>query len=64
MRDRAPTSIIEDGRFCGYGQGREWCVTGLDRNGPILRAAKAARPMIAHLGSVLSPPAAKKPPPF
>ncbi len=25
-------SIIEDGGFAGYGQGVEWCVTGLDRN--------------------------------
>ena len=25
-------SIIEDGGFAGFGQGVEWCVTGLDRN--------------------------------
>ena len=25
-------SIIEDGGFAGFGQGVEWCVSGLDRN--------------------------------
>ena len=25
-------SIIEDGGFASFGQGVEWCVTGLDRN--------------------------------
>ena len=25
-------SIVEDGGFAGFGQGVEWCVTGLDRN--------------------------------
>ncbi len=25
-------SLIEDGGFAGYGQGVEWCVTGLDRD--------------------------------
>jgi len=36
-------SIIEDGGFAGYGQGVDWCVTGLDRNwayGPDCRAAR------------------------
>jgi hypothetical protein len=36
-------SIIEDGGFAGYGDGVEWCVTGLDRNwayNPGCRAAK------------------------
>jgi hypothetical protein len=36
-------SIIEDGGFAGFGQGVEWCVTGLDRNwayNPNCRAAK------------------------
>jgi hypothetical protein len=28
-------SIIEDGSFASYSQGIEWCVTGLDRTGPI-----------------------------
>ena len=36
-------SIIEDGGFAGYGDGVEWCVTGLDRDwayNPKCRAAK------------------------
>ena len=36
-------SLIEDGGFAGFGQGVEWCVTGLDRNwayNPDCRAAK------------------------
>ena len=36
-------SIIEDGGFSGFGQGVEWCVTGLDRNwayNPLCNAAK------------------------
>ena len=36
-------SIIEDGGLAGYGDGVEWCVTGLDRNwayNPGCRAAK------------------------
>jgi hypothetical protein len=36
-------SIIEDGGLAGYGDGVEWCVTGLDRNwayNPQCRAAK------------------------
>ena len=37
-------SIIEDGGFAGYGQGVEWCVTGLDRNWAYNPACKAARP--------------------
>jgi hypothetical protein len=37
-------SIIEDGGFAGYGQGVEWCVTGLDRNWAYNPACKAAGP--------------------
>jgi hypothetical protein len=37
-------SIIEDGGFAGYGQGVEWCVTGLDRNWAYNPNCKAARP--------------------
>jgi hypothetical protein len=37
-------SIIEDGGFAGYGQGVEWCVTGLDRNWAFNPLCKAARP--------------------
>jgi hypothetical protein len=37
-------SIIEDGGFAGYGQGVEWCVTGLDRNWAYSPACRAARP--------------------
>ena len=37
-------SIIEDGGFAGFGQGVEWCVTGLDRNWAWNPACKAARP--------------------
>ena len=37
-------SIIEDGWFAGYGQGVEWCVTGLDRNWAYGPACRAARP--------------------
>jgi hypothetical protein len=37
-------SIIEDGGFAGYGQGVEWCVTGLDRNWAYNPGCKAARP--------------------
>jgi hypothetical protein len=37
-------SIIEDGGFAGFGQGVEWCVTGLDRNWAYSPACKAARP--------------------
>ncbi len=36
-------SLIEDGGFAGFGQGVEWCVTGLDRNwanNPDCRGAK------------------------
>src|ERR1700749_5074307 len=36
-------SIIEDGGFASFGQGVEWCVTGLDRNwanNPSCRGAK------------------------
>jgi len=37
-------SIIEDGGFAGYGQGVEWCVTGLDRDWAYNPACKAALP--------------------
>ena len=37
-------SIIEDGGFAGYGQGVEWCVTGLDRNWAYSPGCRAARP--------------------
>ena len=37
-------SIIEDGGFAGYGQGVEWCVTGLDRNWAYQPACRAAGP--------------------
>ena len=37
-------SIIEDGGFAGFGQGVEWCVTGLDRNWSYNPACKAAAP--------------------
>ncbi|CAN7525423.1 hypothetical protein LJR220_004754 [Bradyrhizobium sp. LjRoot220] len=37
-------SILEDGGFAGFGQGVEWCVTGLDRNWAYNPGCKAARP--------------------
>lgn len=37
-------SIIEDGGFAGYGQGVQWCVTGLDRNWAYNPSCAAARP--------------------
>jgi hypothetical protein len=37
-------SIIEDGGFAAFGQGVEWCVTGLDRNWAYNPACRAARP--------------------
>jgi hypothetical protein len=37
-------AIVEDGGFAGYGQGVEWCVTGLDRNWAYNPSCKAARP--------------------
>src|SRR5664279_2390388 len=37
-------SIIEEGGFAGFGQGVEWCVTGLDRNWAYNPLCKAARP--------------------
>ena len=37
-------SIIEDGGFSGYGQGVEWCVTGLDRNWAYNPYCKVAGP--------------------
>ena len=37
-------SIIEDGGFAGFGQGVDWCVTGLDRNWAYNPGCKAARP--------------------
>ena len=37
-------SIIEDGGFAAFGQGVEWCVTGLDRDWAYNPACKAAQP--------------------
>ena len=37
-------SIIEDGGFAGFGQGVEWCVTGLDRNWAYSPGCRAAKP--------------------
>ena len=37
-------SIIEDGGFAGFGQGVEWCVTGLDRAWAYSPGCRAARP--------------------
>ena len=37
-------SIIEDGGFAGYGQGVEWCVTGLDRNWAFNPRCRASKP--------------------
>ena len=37
-------SIIEDGGFAGFGQGVEWCVTGLDRNWAYNPSCKAGKP--------------------
>ena len=37
-------SILEDGGFAGFGQGVEWCVTGLDRNWAYSPGCRAARP--------------------
>jgi hypothetical protein len=37
-------SIIEDGGFAAFGQGVEWCVSGLDRNWAYNPACRAARP--------------------
>ena len=37
-------SIIEDGGFAGFGQGVNWCVTGLDRNWAYNPRCRAARP--------------------
>jgi hypothetical protein len=37
-------SIIEDGGFAGFGQGVEWCVTGLDRNWAYNPSCRAAKP--------------------
>ena len=37
-------SIIEDGGFAGFGQGVEWCVTGLDRNWANSPGCRAAKP--------------------
>ena len=37
-------SIIEDGGFAGFGQGVEWCVTGLDRNWAYNPQCRAALP--------------------
>jgi hypothetical protein len=37
-------SIIEDGGFAGFGQGVEWCVTGLDRNWAYNPKCRSAQP--------------------
>jgi len=37
-------SIIEDGVLAGFGQGVEWCVTGLDRNWAYNPGCRAAGP--------------------
>jgi hypothetical protein len=37
-------AIVEDGGFAGFGQGVEWCVTGLDRNWAYNPGCKAAKP--------------------
>ena len=37
-------AIVEDGGFAGYGQGVEWCVTGLDRNWAYNPMCKAGKP--------------------
>jgi hypothetical protein len=37
-------SLIEDGGFAGFGQGVEWCLTGLDRNWANNPACRAAGP--------------------
>jgi hypothetical protein len=37
-------SLIEDGGFAGFGQGVEWCVTGLDRNWANNPACRGAGP--------------------
>jgi hypothetical protein len=41
---RVHYSIIEDGGFASYGDGVEWCVTGLDRNWAYNPSCRAARP--------------------
>jgi hypothetical protein len=37
-------SIIEDGGFASFGQGVNWCVTGLDRNWAYNPGCRSARP--------------------
>ena len=37
-------SIAEDAGFAGFGQGVEWCVTGLDRNWAYNPGCRAAKP--------------------
>lgn len=37
-------AIVEDGGFAGFGQGVEWCVTGLDRNWAYNPMCKASKP--------------------
>jgi hypothetical protein len=37
-------SLVEDGGFAAFGQGVEWCITGLDRNWAYNPLCKAARP--------------------
>jgi hypothetical protein len=41
---RVHYSIIEDGGFVGYGQGVEWCVTGLDRDWAYRPVCRSAQP--------------------
>jgi len=36
-------AIVEDGGFAAFGQGVEWCVTGLDRNEMFYRPARLRR---------------------
>ncbi|MGH6682214.1 MAG: hypothetical protein ACREDL_25505 [Bradyrhizobium sp.] len=41
---RVNFSIIEDGGFASYGEGVDWCLTGLDRDWAYQPACKAAGP--------------------
>jgi hypothetical protein len=41
---RVNFSIIEDGGFASYGEGVNWCLTGLDRNWAYQPACRAAAP--------------------
>ncbi len=44
-------SIIEDGGFAGFGQGVEWCVTGLDRNWAYNPELQGRQALICPAGS-------------